>query len=127
MMALVKPEELADSWAKVEHWISQAVSCNQGDENLLDVLISLARGHYELWHDPGQFAAVVRIEHWPRQRVATIIYLGGRGLGAIEEAFEQARGHAKARKIDVLRVFGRKGWEKLLGLQNKGAILQVPV
>jgi hypothetical protein len=123
----VKPEDLSDTWAKVEPWIAQSVQVNQGDENLLDVLIALARAQYALWYEPGKFAAVSRIERWPRQTVGTIVYLGGRDLQAIEDAFEEAKMFARANKIDVIRVFGRPGWERLLGMKRKGVILQMAV
>lgn len=126
-MIQVKPEDLSDVWAEVAPWIAQAVEVNQGDENLTDVLIALARGQYALWHEPKTFAAVSRIERWPRQTVGTIVYLGGKDLPAIERAFEEAKMFAKANKIDVIRVFGRPGWERLLGLERKGVILQVAV
>jgi hypothetical protein len=100
---------------------------NQGDENLLDVLIALARGQYALWYEAGKFGAVSRIERWPRQTVGTIVYLGGKDLQAIEDAFEEAKVFARANKIDVIRVFGRPGWERLLGMKRKGVILQMAV
>jgi hypothetical protein len=123
----VEPQHLSDAWAKVEPWIAQSVAVNQGDENVTDVLIALARGQYALWHEPGKFAAVSRIERWPRQTVGTIVYLGGKDLQAIEDAFEEAKMFAKANKIDVIRVFGRVGWERLLGMKRKGVILQLEV
>lgn len=126
-MIQVSAADLSDAWRQVEPWIAQAVEVNQGDENVTDVLIALARGQYTLWYEPKYFAAVSRIERWPRQTVGTIVYLGGRDLSVIELAFEEARMFAKKNGIDVIRVFGRPGWERLLGLKRKGVILQLAV
>jgi hypothetical protein len=123
----VRPEDLSDVWRQVEPWIAQSVAVNQGDENLTDVLIALARAQYALWHEPNYFAAVSRIERWPRQTVGTIVYLGGKDLSVIELAFEEAKMFAKKNGIDVIRVFGRPGWERLLGMKRRGVILQLEV
>jgi hypothetical protein len=123
-MVIVQPQELANVWPRVEGWLAKAVAENQGDENLLDVLIALARGVYLLWYEEGKFAGVVQVAHYPRQKVATVLYCGGSGLTEIAQAFENGKLWAKANGIDVVRTWGREGWRRALGLKQVGVILQ---
>lgn len=124
-MRIVQPHELAILWPQVEPWISAAIAEGQGDENATDVLVALARGLYMLWIEPDKFAAVVQLSVFPRQRVATVLYLGGSDLDAMKRLLrEEGIPWARAQGIDVLRVWGRAGWERVLGLERKGVILQ---
>lgn len=126
-MILVQPQDLANVWPKCEGWISEAVKVNQGDENLLDVLIALARGHYLLWFEPNRFAAVVQVISHPRQKVATVLYLGGSGLEQMPQLFEEGKLWCRANGISVIRTFGREGWQRAIGLKRVGVILQTEV
>lgn len=125
-MKAISPEELSKAWPRVEAWIAQAVELNQGDENLLDVLIALARGHYTLWV-ADSFAGVTQTIRYPQQSVMTILYLGGSDLQAIEKAYQFAKQHCQTVGIDVLRVWGRPGWERLLGMKRIAVVLQEDV
>lgn len=127
MARLVQPQELSDVWPECEPWIAAAIACGQGDENALDVLIALARGQYLLWHERGKFAAVVQVQKFPRQTVAQILYCGGTGLQEMQAAVEAGREWCKANGISQLRVWGRKGWEKVFNMTRKGVILQTAV
>lgn len=125
-MKLVQPHELADAWPQVEWWIKRAISYGQGDENALDVLIKLARGHYFLWHEPGRFACVVEVQHHPRQRVCAVIYLGGSDLGRIKSAIHgQLFPWAKACGCLKVRCCGRRGWHRLFAMKHIGTSLQL--
>ena len=122
---IVPIESLADVWPEVCPWIEDAIQHGQGDQNALDVFICLARGIYSLWHEPGKFAMVVHIMPQPRQKVATVIYCGGSDLRAIAEAFEFGKKWGRENGINVIRVWGRPGWERVLGLKRIGVISQV--
>lgn len=124
-MILVTPDQLAHVWPAVEPWIAAAVAENQGDENTLDVFIAIARGHYSLWSDE-HFAAVTQTINYPRQRVLTILYIGG-DLNKITPLFDFAKDWCRVNKINVLRTYGRPGWEKVSGLSRVGAILEVKI
>jgi hypothetical protein len=123
-MVVVQPHELRAVWPQVEHWITAAVERGQGDENELDVLIALARGVYLLFHEPDQFAAIVAIQQFPAQKVGTIVYFGGRGIEAIKAGFEAGKAWGRANGIDVVRTYGRPGWERFVNLKKVGVILQ---
>lgn len=123
-MRIVQPHELADAWPTCAHWIEAAIKEGQGDENLLDVLIALARGQYLLWLEDGKFAGVVQVIPYPRRKVATVLYCGGTGLQEIIEAFENGKLWAQANGISVVRTWGREGWRRALGLKQVGVILQ---
>jgi hypothetical protein len=122
---LVTPDRLADTWPAVAPWIAEAINRREGggDENLIDVLLAIARGHYALWWEPGKFAAVAQIVNHPRQRVATILYCGGE-LESLLQMYESARRWCRQNGIDVIRIWGRAGWERALGMKRIGVILQ---
>jgi hypothetical protein len=122
-MMLVPHYELGVVWPQVVGWLESAIKINQGDENLLDVGMAINEGRYELWWEKDKFAAVVQINDFPRQRVATLIYAGG-ALNAFRELYPEAKRIAKERGINVIRVWGRQGWERVLGLKRVGVILQ---
>lgn len=124
---IVPLEELANVWPEVCPWLEKAIARGQGDENVLDVFIALARGIYELWYEPKCFAAVVHVVKYPRQAVATIVYCGGGDLCAIEHTFEFGKKEAKRRGVQILRCHGREGWERLLDMKRIGVILQLEV
>jgi hypothetical protein len=122
-MMLVPHFELEAVWPKVVGWLADAIKHNQGDEGLLDVACAIDQGIYELWVEEGKFAAVVQIQDFPRQRVAIILY-GGGVLDSFLEMYGEAKRIAKERGIQVIRVWGRAGWERALGLKRVGVILQ---
>jgi hypothetical protein len=123
---IVPIQQLTSVWPDVRQWICDAIEYGQGDENELDVFMSLAQSRYALFHEPGKFAAVVQVTQFPRQQVATILYAGGPGsLAAMKQAIEDVKPWCREHGIKALRVWGRKGWEKVLEMKRKGVILQV--
>ena len=52
---------------------------------------------------------------------------GGGDLLAIRGAFEEMKPWCKANGISVIRVWGRQGWERALGLDRVGVILHASV
>jgi alkanesulfonate monooxygenase SsuD/methylene tetrahydromethanopterin reductase-like flavin-dependent oxidoreductase (luciferase family) len=123
---LVTAAELSQVWPRVSAWIESAVKANQGDENLLDVLIAIARGQYLLF-EGDTYAVVGQVQVYPQQKVGMILYCGGSGLNPIQTAFEDAKHWCSANGISVLRTFGRPGWAKVLGLEQVGVILQTKI
>lgn len=123
-MNVIQPHELRHVWPRVVDWINEAVKQNQGDEELLDVLIALARGQYLLFHEPGAYAAIVSIAQYPAQKVGTIVYLGGKGIEDLRRGFEDGKTWGRANGVNVVRTYGRPGWAKLMGLKQVGVILQ---
>lgn len=122
-MRNIPPDELAKEWERVAPWIESALPFAGGDENLLDILVSLARGQYSLFTNENA-AAVVQLLRKPRQLVLVVLYLGGASLEACRAAHEFAKVWCKANKVDVLRVYGRAGWERAMGLDRFGVISQ---
>jgi hypothetical protein len=121
---LVQPEQLSNVWPKVHAWIQSALEYGQGDENATDVLISIAVGRYLLFHEPDKFAIVAQVQSFPRQKVITVLYLGGGDMDAIKQGIEEAKPWCKAQGITAFRVWGRKGWKRVLEMTEKGYILQ---
>ena len=62
----MQSDQLANVWPQVHAWIECAIEHGPGDENALDVPISIARGHYLLFHEPGKFALVGQVPNYPR-------------------------------------------------------------
>lgn len=123
-MIQVTPDQLAKVWEQIHEWIESAIEQGQGDENATDVLIAIARGSYLLFHQPGKFAIVAQVQVFPRQKVITVLYLGGGDLTAIKAAIEEAKPWCRSNGITAFRVWGRKGWKRVLEMAEKGYILQ---
>jgi hypothetical protein len=121
---LVPVELLSNVWPQVSGWIESALEYGQGDENLTDVLVSIAVGRYVLFHEPNKFAIVAQIQHMPRQKIITVLYCGGGDLEAIKQGIEEAKPWCKAQGIAAFRVWGRKGWKRILQMTERGYILQ---
>lgn len=124
MLHAVPIEKLADVWPTVAKWIDDAILYGQGDENLLDVFVALARGVYVLWYDPGKYAVVAQVQAHPRQKVGVILYCGGSDIAEIQRGFKEGKHHCAQHGIDVIRTYGRSGWAKVLNLKQVGVILQ---
>jgi len=124
---LVSSDELGTVWGEVAPWIEQAIPYAQGDENLTDILVGIAQNRFSLWYTPDRFAAVTQVIKQPRHIVATILYAGGADMAALEEAFAFYRGWCKEKGIQIMRVWGREGWERQLKMQRVGIILQSEV
>lgn len=124
---LVPPDRLSDAWAECSTWISAAIDRNQGDENLTDVLLALARGIYLLWYSPGKYATVAQIQKFPRQTVGLVLYCGGHDLEDMRGAFDDAKDWCRQNGVDVIRTWGRAGWAKVLDMKQVGVILQCEV
>lgn len=123
----VSPEHLQDVWPECRHWIERALEYGPGDEQLSDVFLGIARGMYALWHSPGEFAAVYQVMRYPRQTVVTVVYAGGDDLSAIKKAWDYAHWECARRGVDVVRMWGRSGWEKALGVKRIGVVMQTRV
>lgn len=117
---------LSDVWPAVTPWLESALEYGAGDENIRDVFVALAREQYQLWTDGKSMAAVTQIQRYPRHTVFCILYAGGT-LDALYRAFEFAKGYAKQNGIRVVRVHGRPGWERILGLERRSTMAQVNV
>jgi hypothetical protein len=119
---IVSPDELEAVWPRVLPWIESALEYGQGDEEAVDIAIAIHNGRYDLWlHD--KFAAVVQVVRHPRQTVATILYCGGE-LEALQWMYVEAKNYARENGINVIRVWGREGWKKVLKMRQVGVILQ---
>lgn len=122
-MILVALDRLADTWLCVEKWLQAAVDQNLGDENLLDVLIALAQGRYQLWYEPDRFALVTQIQQYPRQKIIALLYAGApTGSGAVERfklLWESEREKLKELGITKIRMYGLRDWGKVLGVEPR--------
>lgn len=125
MDALIPLHRLSDAWEQAGPWIESALPYAQGDENLRDILIGCASGRYSLWWEPDRLAVVLLLQKAPRQTVLTLCYAGGVDLKSMRDGFEHIRVWARSHGVDVLRICGRKGWERQLSLRRVGVILQV--
>lgn len=124
-MAKVVPiEQLEDVWPQVRHWIAAAIEYGQGDENEFDVLLALSRCEYLLFWEPGKYASVVQVQHYPQQKVAAILYAGGSDTAAMKREIEAWKPWCRSHGISQIRIWGRTGWERVLGLKRKAVILQ---
>lgn len=122
-MRQVPVGELEAIWEQIYRWVERAIEHGQGDEDALDVAVAIYNGRYDLWLQDEKFCAVVQVVKHPKQTVATIIYAGGE-IDSLLTMYSEAKHYARANNIDAIRVWGRQGWEKVLGMKRIGVILQ---
>lgn len=106
-------------------WLAKAAKHGGGDETAEQMLGRAYQGEYVLWYSPQRYAMVVQIQHHCSQSVCVVVALGGSNLELIaQDAVQIGIPWARQQGATVLRVCGRRGWERVLGLTHVGHILQ---
>jgi hypothetical protein len=119
-MLIETPEQIMTAWPQVRDWIASAIAVGPGDEDIDDVLIAIAQGRYQLWHE-DRLAVVTQVQEYPRQKVLMVLYAGGPehsgAVARMHALLERERARFKAEGITKLRVQGRRDWSPHLKAQ----------
>ena len=115
-MVVVPQDHVCLIWTKVKGWIKAAME--RGDLGKFDcVEHDVLSGQSLLWVSfSGQIemAAVTQVSLTEKSKVCTIIATGGQGLESCVSGIKQIEQYAKAEGCDAVRIFGRKGWQRVL-------------
>lgn len=113
----VDPKQVHIVWPEVSHWIRRAFQ--RGDLGRFDAVEQdvLNGGSllWLVWNDPRiEGAAVTQIYETERSLVCEIRACGGGGFKQWVQLIERIEGYARDERCDVVRIFGRKGWMRVL-------------
>lgn len=112
----VSPERARAMWPHARHWIAQAVE-NRGDMTLESIEADLLSGLallWIVWCDEVVGAATTSIVQTPRNKVCLFTAGGGSELDSCMEFLPVIEAYARAEQCNVIRVMGRRGWQKKL-------------
>jgi len=116
LLVCVDPERVRDCWPHVAPLLRAAVTrtgLDRFDEIERDVLSG--RGLLWLaWSDRVEAAATTILTETDAGRVCVLTACGGRDMKRWLPLLEIIEAYAKAEGCDRLRVFGRKGWQRML-------------
>ena len=112
----IPPPRVDSVWGLVGQFLQPAV--DQQDGYLMeDVKIMLLRGAWQLWvavDDDNEVHAsgVTRIDNYPRKRVLTITFLGGKEMKNWKHLLSDIEATAVQNGCNELEIQGRKGWAR---------------
>ncbi len=117
-LVTVQPADIGGIWGEVGPLLAKALVYSD-DITLGQVRERLDRGEYQLWTAQREgvidAAWCTRIADYPRGKVCEIALCGGEGIERwLELTIEPIALWAKDLGCVSLRIYGRKGWSKLL-------------
>ena len=108
---------LPEVWPLVTHWIRRAMErADLGSFDVVEADVFNDRALLWLVYDgPKTLAAVVtKIVLTEKSRVCLILAVGGEGAKDWTHLLSDAERYARAEGCDAIRLFGRRGWQRLL-------------
>jgi len=105
-------------WPDVNGFILKALKYSDGKYNLSDIKEGIESGRMQLFIAVDNFpiaAAVTEITDFPQKRVLSITLVGGERMEEWLHLMNQLEAWAKDAGCEQIELFGRPGWEKVLG------------
>lgn len=114
----VDPALVGRVWLDVAPMLAPAFNRGIGDLTLDAVKTALVSGAMLLWvaWSEGRIIAAVATElvRTPRHKLCVIACCGGEAISRWLHFIGLIEAYAKAEQCDVVRVMGRRGWERML-------------
>jgi hypothetical protein len=114
------PEQVPQIWPHVKDYIESSLIDN-GHICLQDVYDNLLLNNYQLWTPVSmdvQAAIVTTIQDVRGTAICTILCCGGKNMkNWMSLAFGEIENWARDEGCKLLKVYGRKGWARLLGFE----------
>ena len=105
-------------------WLEAAMT--HGTHGWGDIVLGLAKGHYQFWPAPNG-AAITEIVVYPKRKVLNIFLAGG-DLGQLLDMQASAAAWAKAQGCDALMMTGRAGWKRVLtGWREVATVMEIAI
>ena len=127
---LIERSAIAGAWPAVKHMIDAALVESAGRLDADDVLALLGEGGMQLWAmvtsdgEPEVVAVLVtEIIDYPRKRVLDLALMGGERMELWLDALPVLEQWAAQQGIDQVQIHGRRGWARVTGYPECGAIL----
>lgn len=126
MMSRVPVEMVSLLWPTAREMLQEAVEADGFGDETMDMLLSdIYDCSAQLWasldadHSPRAFI-VTRIVSKPGGRSLQIQYAGGKGPDSwLTEAREVLLDFARTTGCNMIELFGRPGWQRLLGVKPR--------
>jgi hypothetical protein len=126
-LVCVDPARINEVWPLASHLIKSAIE-RTGLSDFSNVEREVLTGDQLLWlacSDRIEAAATTKVVKIGQHKVCILVACGGEGRERWLPLFEQIEKYAKEEGCRCVRIYGRKGWERVLtGYQVDHVILQ---
>lgn len=110
---------IAATFPHIQKFLSESTQLSDGAYTPEDILQSLNRAEMQLWVVSNKSvihcAVITEVKQFPHQKHLNILFLGGdempKWIHLIEDLIQRATFH----DCSAVKIYGRKGWEKVLG------------
>lgn len=128
MLACVNPEEIGQYWPVVRHFIASAVD-KTGLADFAEMEAQILAGDQLVWlaieDDAIRAVASTHLSLIGGNKVCTLTACAGHGMKEWLPLFEKIEQYAKNEECGAFRIYGRKGWQRMLeGYSAKHVILE---
>lgn len=127
---LIERSAIAGAWPAVKHMVEAALAQSAGRLDADDVLELLTSGGMQLWAlitsegEPEVAAVLVtEIMDYPRKRVLDLSLMGGSRMELWLDALPVLEQWAAQQGIHQVQIHGRRGWARVTGYPERGALL----
>jgi hypothetical protein len=119
--------EIENVWHRVEPIIAKAVQYSDGKYSTEHVKKSLLSRKMQLWvyvNGDIKSCAVTQISNYPLKNVCTILFAAGADLHEWLRFMPMIEEWARENKCDDIDIYGRPGWEKVLGWERIHVVIR---
>jgi hypothetical protein len=131
----ISPQDIDQFWPKVESYVRAPLERTGAIKDIHpeDVLEAIKESDMQCWveHDDGEIigAVITQVLVYPQRKVLGVPFAGAVN-GTMPEwvgHFEILKEFAKAQDCGAVRVWGRKGWEKVLNPDESRVEIDIEV
>lgn len=115
----------------VQKYLSASTQLSDGAFTPEDILHSLKSGEMQLWvvstNSIIYCALITEVKQFPHQKHLNILFLGGDEMPEWIHLIDDIVNRAKINDCDAVKIYGRKGWEKVLakyGFKHSHCVLK---
>lgn len=119
IMTGVPKEELEMLWPHARPYVENVLMRGFEEYSIEDVYTKLLEGNMQLWifldekHEIGG-CLITRVVMYPQMRVCEIVFGSFDDLDKYVHFYEVIEEWARENEVDVMRIYGRRGWTKKL-------------
>lgn len=115
----------------IRKFLSESTQLSDGAFTPEDILQSLKAREMQLWVVSSQgiltCAVITEIKQFPHQKHLNILFLGGDDMNKWIHLIDDIINRAAKNGCDAVKIYGRKGWEKVLakfGFKHSHTVLK---
>jgi hypothetical protein len=118
---IIRPQDVATVWPFAAPWLQIAIEANGEGYDLAELMASFQSGNRQLWSSVGDTYRgflVTEVIQTHRGKEVHLILAGGYGLEQWFPELGVIELWARSLGANELKIWGRKGWERLLRKQG---------